>query len=458
MGGGRRAPAHGCPLTVDRLRAEHPARIIRRALRAGSALETLMRLIEDLRERGLVYQITDDRLDDVLDRRPTTVYCGFDPTDSSLHVGNLVPILGLVRFQRAGHRPIALVGGGTGMIGDPSGKTAERQLLTPERLAENLAGIRAQLGRFIDLDRGLMLNNADWLARFSLIEFLRDVGKHFSVSQMLAKESVKARLESGISFTEFAYMLLQSYDFLHLFREHGCTVQIGGQDQWGNITAGSDLVRRLAGQQVYGLTFPLITSASGKKFGKTEAGTVWLDPQRTSPYRLFQYFVNTADEDVVRYLKYFTLLPLEEIAVYERKVSESPQSREAQRRLAAEVTAMVHGPDAARQADQASQVLFGGAIEDLSDALIEEVFEGVPRGSVRRVDLAAGVNVVDMLVAAGAAKSKGEARRLIAGGGAYVNNGRVTDADLNLTPNHLASEHFIVLRSGRKNYYLVRVE
>jgi len=419
-----------------------------------------MRVIEDLQARGLVYQSTEERLDDVLAAGPTTVYCGFDPSDSSLHVGSLVPILGLVRFQRAGHRPIALLGGGTGMIGDPSGKENERPLLSPDDLAHNLAGIREQLGRFIDVsDRaGLVLNNADWLASHSLIEFLRDVGKHFSVSAMLAKESVRARLATGISFTEFSYMLLQSFDFLHLFREHGCTVQIGGQDQWGNITAGIDLVRRLTGERAYGVTFPLITSSTGRKFGKTEAGTVWLDAERTSPYRLYQYFINTPDEDVVRYLKYFTLLEMEEIAEYERSAAAAPQEREAQRRLAAEVTALVHGSTATAQAEQASAVLFGGAIEDLSDAMLEEVFAEVPRGSVRRDDLAAGVGLVEVLVGVGGAQSKGEARRLIAAGGAYVNNQRVTDIEFQLNTAHLASEHFVVLRTGKKRYYLLRAD
>jgi len=419
-----------------------------------------MRLIEDLSARGLVYQSTDEHLDDILAAKPTTVYCGFDPSDSSLHVGSLLPILGLVRFQRAGHRPIALAGGGTGLIGDPSGKTEERQLLTMEALEANVAGIREQLGRFIDLDdgAGLMLNNADWLCAFRFTDFLRDVGKHFSVSQMLAKESVKARLEVGISFTEFAYVLLQSYDFYHLFTEQGCTVQIGGQDQWGNITAGIDYVRRLTGAQVYGLTFPLITSATGKKFGKTEAGTVWLDAGRTSPYRLYQYFINTPDDDVVRYLKYFTLLDLDEIADLETQVADAPQARAAQQRLAAEVTTLVHGRAATAQAERATAVLFGGAIEDLTDDLLEDIFAEVPRGSVTRDALSAGLALVDALIAVGAATSKGEARRLIAQGGAYVNNQRVEDADRTLTTAHLASPGFIVLRSGRKRYFLLRVE
>ena len=417
-----------------------------------------MRLIEDLKARDLVYQVTDENLDDILAQKPTTLYCGFDPSDSSLHVGSLVPILGLVRFQRAGHRPIALLGGGTGMIGDPSGKSSERQLLTPDQLAQNLASIREQLGRFIDLDHGLMLNNADWLAPWRLIDFLRDIGKHFSVPSMLAKESVQARLETGISFTEFSYLLLQAYDFYRMYEDVGCTLQIGGRDQWGNITAGIDLIRRLSGGQAYGLTFPLITSASGRKFGKTEAGTVWLDSGRTSPYRLYQYFVNTTDEDVIQYLKYFTLLPLEEIAVCRRKVQESPQSREAQRTLAAEVTKMVHGQEAFRQAEEASAILFGRKIEHLTDAILEDVFEGVPRGTVTRDTLAAGINIIDALLLVGAAKSKGEARRLVASGGVYVNNERIPAGDSELNVTHLASEHVVVVRTGRKNYSLLRVE
>ena len=417
-----------------------------------------MRLIEDLKARGLVYQVTDENLDDILSQKPTTLYCGFDPSDSSLHVGSLVPILGLVRFQRAGHRPIALLGGGTGMIGDPSGKSNERQLLTLDNLAQNLASIREQLGRFIDLDHGLMLNNADWLVPWRLIDFLRDIGKHFSVPMMLGKESVQARLETGISFTEFSYVLLQAYDFYRMYVDVGCTAQIGGRDQWGNITAGIDLIRRLTGGQAYGLTFPLITSASGRKFGKTEAGTVWLDSKRTSPYRLYQYFLNTTDQDVVQYLKYFTLLPLEEIDSYRIRVEQSPESREAQRTLAAEVTKMVHGQEATRQAEEASAILFGRKIEHMTDALLEDVFEGVPRGTVTRDALSAGIDIIDILPLVGAAKSKGEARRLVAGGGVYLNNERVPGLDLKIDGTHLASEHVVVLRTGRKNYYLLRVE
>ena len=417
-----------------------------------------MRLIEDFEARGLLYQVTDENLDDVLSRKPTTLYCGFDPSDSSLHVGSLVPILALVRFQRAGHRPIALLGGGTGMIGDPSGKSSERQLLTLDHLAQNLGSIREQLGRFIDLEQGLMLNNADWLVPWRLIDFLRDVGKHFSVPNMLAKESVQARLETGISFTEFSYVLLQAYDFYRMYVDVDCTLQIGGRDQWGNITAGIDLIRRLTGGQAYGLTFPLITSASGKKFGKTEAGTVWLDAKRTSPYRLYQYFLNTADQDVIQYLKYFTLLPLEEIEPNRKRVEESPESREAQRTLAAEVTRMVHGQEATCQAEEASAILFGGKIAHTTDAMLEDVFEGVPRGKVSRDALTAGINIVDALTLVGAAKSKGEAKRLITSGGVYVNNERAAGAELQINAAHLASEHVLVLRTGRKNFYLLHVD
>ena len=417
-----------------------------------------MRLIEEFKARGLLYQVTDENLDDVLSRKQATLYCGFDPSDSSLHVGSLVPILALVRFQRAGHRPIALLGGGTGMIGDPSGKSAERQLLTLDLLAQNLLSIREQLGRFIDLERGLMLNNADWLVPWRLIDFLRDIGKHFSVPNMLSKESVQARLETGISFTEFSYVLLQAYDFYRMYVDVDCTLQIGGRDQWGNITAGIDLIRRLTGGQAYGLTFPLITSASGKKFGKTEAGTVWLDAGRTSPYRLYQYFLNTADQDVIQYLKYFTLLPLEDIETCRKQVEESPESREAQRTLAAEVTRMVHGREATRQAEEASAILFGRRIARTTDAVLEDVFEGVPRGTVSRDALTAGINIVDALTLVGAAKSKGEAKRLITSGGVYVNNERAAGAELQINSAHLASEHVLVLRTGRKNYYLLHVD
>jgi tyrosyl-tRNA synthetase len=344
------------------------------------------------------------------------------------------------------------------MIGDPSGKSNERQLLTLDHLAQNLASIREQLGRFIDLERGLMLNNADWLVPWRLIDFLRDIGKHFSVPNMLAKESVQTRLDTGISFTEFSYVLLQAYDFYRMYVDVDCTLQIGGRDQWGNITAGIDLIRRLTGGQAYGLTFPLITSASGRKFGKTEAGTVWLDGKRTSPYRLYQYFLNTADQDVLQYLKYFTLLPLEEIETYRKRVEESPESREAQHTLAVEITRMVHGQEATRQAEEASAILFGGKIAHTTDAVLEDVFEGVPRGKVSRDALTAGMNIVDVLTLVGAVKSKGEARRLLTSGGVYVNNERAADADFQIDATHLASDHVLVLRTGRKNYYLLHVD
>ena len=420
----------------------------------------------DMERRGLLHDCTDRQaLSALLKSKMVTVYVGFDPTSDSLHVGSLVPILGLVRFQRAGHRPIALAGGGTGMIGDPSGKTSERALLDREKIAENLAAIKKQLARFLDFEAGRnaakLMDNADWLCRLDLIGFLRDIGKRFTVNAMIAKESVRSRMEdreSGISFTEFSYMLLQAYDFLHLYRTEGCELQAGGSDQWGNITAGIDLIRRVEGATAYGLTFPLITTSDGKKFGKTEAGTVWLDPGKTSPYRFYQYWMQVDDRDAVRFLNYFTFLDAGRIEELEQSLRRSPEKREAQATLAFEVTALVHGREAAAAAKRASEVVFGGEVTGVAERDLEEVIRDLPSTVVSKDYIAAGPSLVDVLVKAGVCRSKGEARRDIAGGGIYVNNARTSGEDAKLSTAHALFGKYILLRKGRKSYHALRVE
>ncbi len=420
-------------------------------------------LIEELTWRGLIHQCTHEDLGDVLEKAPQVVYAGFDPTADSLHVGSLLPIIGLMHFQRHGHRPIALVGGGTGMIGDPSGKSEERQLLDDEALRANVAGIRVQLERFLDFDgaRGaLLLNNADWLATFTLVEFLRDIGKHFSVNAMLVKDSVRSRLEDrdhGISFTEFSYSLLQACDFLQLYRDQGCCVQIGGSDQWGNIVAGMDLIRRKEQADAYGLTFPLVEKSDGTKFGKTESGTVWLDADRTSPYHFYQFWLNQSDADVSRWLRAFTFLPKEEIESLEQALADAPHERAAQRKLAEEVTRLVHGDSALDNAVRASQAMFGGDLSGLDDATLEDVFSEVPSSVRPRSELADGRAVLDVLVECEVFKSKGEARRMIDAGGVYLNNERIA-VDTALGEDSLVSEHIAVIRKGKKNYHLLRFE
>ena len=420
-----------------------------------------MDLLRELRERGLVYQVTDEGLGELLAKEKVTLYAGFDPSAASLHVGNLLHLVTLRRFQLAGHRPIAIAGGATGMIGDPSGKSTERNLLATEEVEANLVRQSEQMRRILDFEGAngaRILNNADWLGKFSFLEFLRDVGKHFSVPNMLAKDSVKSRLAGGISFTEFAYALLQAYDFLHLFEEYGCRLQIGGQDQWGNITAGVELIRRKTGQSAYGLTSELITTSSGAKFGKSEGNAVWLDGKMTSPYQFYQFWVRTEDADVVNYLKQFTLLELEEIEGLAGEVKQEPQRRTAQKRLAEHMTEMVHGKEASQTAKRASEVLFGSQIKDLTDELIREIFREVPSSELAAGRLAGGIDIVEALTETGTAPSKSEARRLLKSGAVYVNNVRVEEAEYKLTPKDLASEHFAVLRTGKKNYRLLRFE
>jgi tyrosyl-tRNA synthetase len=421
-----------------------------------------MNVYEEFLWREMIYDASVG-LEEILASQSITGYIGFDPTAASLHVGSLLPIMGLVRLQHYGHTPIALVGGGTGMIGDPSGKTEERQLLSKEQIEYNLEGIKAQLSRFLDFESktnpAMLINNADWLVPARLVDFLRDVGKHFTVNYMLAKESVKRRFEEGegISFTEFSYILLQAYDFLVLYDSYGCTLQMGGSDQWGNILAGIELMRKMRGARGYGMVFPLVTTTSGIKFGKTEAGSVWLDPKLTSPYRFYQFWINTDDRDVVKYLKFFTMLNQEEIAELETSLSVAPEKREAQRRLAQEVTRMVHGESNLRKAIQASQVLFGGEIADLSARDVLDVFAEVPSSDMPGASFEGdGVPLVDLVVACGYAPSKGRARRLIEEGGIYVNNRRVADVQAMIGLSALIERQYLVLRKGAREYHLIR--
>jgi tyrosyl-tRNA synthetase len=422
-----------------------------------------MNLYEEFQWRGMLYDATEG-IQEALAKQHVTGYIGFDPTAASLHVGSLLPIMGLVRMQHHGHTPIALAGGGTGLIGDPSGKTTERQLLTKEKLTENLAGIRGQLAHFLDFENttnpALLLNNADWLTTVGMLDFLRDVGKHFTINYMLAKESVKQRYErgDGISFTEFSYMLLQSYDFLMLHDRHKCILQMGGSDQWGNIVAGTELIRKLRGEKGYGLVFPLVTTNAGVKFGKTEAGAVWLDPNLTSPFRFYQFWLNTDDRDVVKYLKYFTLLEQPEIAELEASLEAAPEKREAHRRLGEEVTRMVHGADQLQRALQATRVLFGGEIAGLSGREVLDIFADVPSHDFLRSSFEdAGLPLPDAVVTCGIAPSKGAARRLIENGGIYVNNRRISDFQTMLDRSTLIEGQYLVLRKGAKDYHLARV-
>ncbi|MFO7260699.1 MAG: tyrosine--tRNA ligase [bacterium] len=419
---------------------------------------------EDLQARGLIHGASEGARELFASGDRIVGYIGFDPTADSLHVGSLLQIIALMRLQRAGHRPIALVGGGTGMIGDPSGKTSERQLLTRERVEQNVAGIRAQLERFLDFSGtsgALLVDNYDWLGELRLIEFLRETGKHFTVNYMLAKEAVSRRLEQaeGISFTEFSYMLLQAHDFLELHDRYGCVLQLGGSDQWGNITAGIELIRRVRGVAVHGIVQPLITTASGAKFGKTEAGTVWLDPERTSPFRFYQFWLNADDRDVERWLKAFTFLTLDEIAEVMAAQQANPASRAAQRRLAEEVTRLVHGADGLARAERATAVLFGSRpAHDLPASELLEVFADVPSTDLAKDRLAGeGMSIVELLAESGVATSKGDARRLIAGGGVYLNGERVSDVDRRVTLADAIEGAVVVLRKGRKENRLVRL-
>ena len=418
-----------------------------------------MDLLSELEWRGLLYDQTEG-LRDALASGMVTGYIGFDPTADSLHVGSLLTVMGLARLQRAGHRPIAIVGGGTGMIGDPSGKTQERVLLSREIVDANVAGIRRQLERFLDFDAApngaLIVNNADWLAAFDLLGFLRDTGKHFTVNYMLQKESVSRRLESeeGISYTEFSYLLLQARDFVELFDREACTLQMGGSDQWGNITAGIDLVRKLRQARAHGLVWPLMTTSSGTKFGKTEAGTIWLDPNRTSPFHFYQFWLNTDDRDVIRYLKFFTFLTRAQIDALSEQTTNAPERREAQRTLAREVTTAVHGAEQVARAERASAVLFG---EGLSQANVEDVLVVFADAPSTEVAIPAdGMPLVEMLAMVKLAASKSEAMRLVKSGGVYINNVRASDG-ARITRADAIGGELILLRKGRRDQHLVRI-
>jgi tyrosyl-tRNA synthetase len=418
---------------------------------------------DELLWRGLVYGNTES-VPEMLTRGSVKIYNGFDATADSLHVGHMVPLVALARLQRFGHVPIAVAGGGTSMIGDPSGRSDERQLLSREDIEANLEAIKLQLAHFLDFDvktnPALLVNNADWLLSLNLIDFLRDIGKHFTVNYMIGKDSVRMRLdrEDGLSFTEFSYMLLQSYDFLHLFDHYGCALQTGGSDQWGNITAGVELIRRMRGKSAGAMVYPLIVKADGTKFGKTAAGAVWLSAKRTSPYRFYQFWLNTDDRDVIGYLKFFTWLDEETIGELETSLREKPEQREAQRQLAREMTRMVHDKTLLLQAEQATQVLFGGEVAGLSGAEVADIFADVPSGEVPGMKLQGeGLSVVDLLIEGRAVSSKGEARRTIEAGGIYLNNHRVAGTTVRVTMNDVLDNQFIVLRQGRKNYHLVRV-
>ena len=424
-----------------------------------------MNLLEDLKWRGLIADCTDEKaLAERLAQGPVALYCGFDPTGDSLHVGHLMGQLTLRRFQLAGHHPLPLAGGATGMIGDPSGKSAERNLLSREQLEHNVRSITRQLSRLLDFETAQnparLVNNADWTAGISYLDFLRDIGKHFSINVMMAKDSVRSRMEgdAGISYTEFSYMLLQAHDFYHLRKTHNCELQIGGSDQWGNITAGTDLIRKKLGQPAWGLTFPLITKSDGMKFGKTEGGAVWLDPEKTSPYKFYQFFVNTEDAMVVQYLKKFTLLARPEIEELEAKHLANPGPREAHRALAREVTRLVHGQPALDGALKASEILFGAEIGDTSEETFKDVVGEIPTKTLERAKLEGlGSTLIDLLVLSGLAPSKGQARKDIEGGGIYVNNIREASITRAVVASDLLFGKHLLLRKGKRTYTVLTV-
>ena len=431
-------------------------------------MQATQSVVDDFRWRGLIHVSDDGQelltpgLEDLLGREKITAYIGFDPSADSLHIGNLLGIMALVRMQRQGHRPIAIAGGGTGLIGDPGGKSEERPLLTRDQLQHNLEGIRAQLARYLDFDASenaaLLVNNADWLEEISSIDFMRDVGKHFTVNYMLAKEVVQSRLADGISYTEFSYMLLQAYDYLTLFDRYGCLLQMGGSDQWGNITAGVDLIRRVRQRPAHALVTPLITTAAGTKFGKTEGGAVWLDADQTSPFQFYQFWLNTLDADAVRFLKYYTLLSPDEIEEYEDEVTSRPEARETQRRLASEVTRMTHGESGLQTALAATEVLFGGDISGFGAEELLDIFQDVPSMTMPRHDLEGeGVGLRDLVANTGLASSRGEARRLIEGGGIVVGSERLSDSRHMVRLEHAVDGKIVVLRRGARQYRLVRL-
>ncbi|MFB1051823.1 tyrosine--tRNA ligase [Paraliobacillus sp. JSM ZJ581] len=420
-----------------------------------------MDILKDLQERGLIQQMTDEEgLKEHLANQTVTLYCGFDPTADSLHIGHLVPALMLKRFQRAGHRPIALIGGGTGMIGDPSGRTDERQLNDEKTVQYFSDSITKQLARILDFEShengAVARNNAEWLNNITIIEFLRDTGKHFGINYMLAKDSVQSRLENGISFTEFTYMILQSFDFLNLYEKENCSLQIGGSDQWGNITAGMELIRRAKEEsddaKVYGLTVPLITKADGTKFGKTAGGAVWLDPKKTSPYEFYQFWINTDDRDVIKFLKYFTFLNMDEIATLEKELELAPEKRVPHRRLAEEMTILVHNEAALAQAEKITAALFSGDIKALNGSEIEQGFKDVPTVEFSKEDKL----IVDLLVEAGIASSKRQAREDVNNGAVYVNGDRQQELTYTINAEDRIDDTFTIIRRGKKKYFLIK--
>jgi tyrosyl-tRNA synthetase len=426
-------------------------------------LSPAMNILEELQWRGLVADCTDIAELGKRISAPITLYAGFDPTADSLHVGNLVPLLALRRFQNFGHHPIAVAGGATGSIGDPSGKTQERQLLTKEILDRNIASVKEQLKKLLDFETkqnpARLLDNASWTANIGYLDFLRDIGKHFSVNQMVAKESVRARMEdreAGISYTEFSYMLLQAFDFYILRRDHNCELQIGGSDQWGNITAGTDLIRKKLGQPAFGLTLPLITNADGSKFGKTEAGAIWLDPKRTSVYKFYQFWINTDDRDVLRYLNFFTFLSREEISALEQQHKENPGARIAHKALAKAVTDLIHGENATTEAIRASEILFGGDLKGISETTFNEIIGEVPTTEYAMQTMAdVGLPLVEALMITSLCPSKGQARKDIEGGGVYVNNIREQNFQRVIVENDLLFRKHLLLRKGKKNYAII---
>ncbi|MFH0531492.1 tyrosine--tRNA ligase [Staphylococcus aureus] len=416
-------------------------------------------LIEDLKWRGLIYQQTDEQgIEDLLNKEQVTLYCGADPTADSLHIGHLLPFLTLRRFQEHGHRPIVLIGGGTGMIGDPSGKSEERVLQTEEQVDKNIEGISKQMHNIFEFgtDHGAVLvNNRDWLGQISLISFLRDYGKHVGVNYMLGKDSIQSRLEHGISYTEFTYTILQAIDFGHLNRELNCKIQVGGSDQWGNITSGIELMRRMYGQtDAYGLTIPLVTKSDGKKFGKSESGAVWLDAEKINPYEFYQFWINQSDEDVIKFLKYFTFLGKEEVDRLEQSKNEAPHLREAQKTLAEEVTKFIHGEDALNDAIRISQALFSGDLKSLSAKELKDGFKDVPQVTLSNDT----TNIVEVLIETGISPSKRQAREDVNNGAIYINGERQQDVNYALAPEDKIDGEFTIIRRGKKKYFMVNYQ
>ena len=418
-------------------------------------------IFEELKWRGLIYDVMDG-VEELLAKQKIKLYNGFDPTADSLHVGHMVPMIALARFQRFGHHVIALAGEGTGMIGDPSGRSAERNLLSAEEAHHNVEEIKKQLAHFLDFEVATnparIVNNGDWLLNFKLVDFLREIGKHFTINTMLTKDSVKNRMnrDSGLSYTEFSYSLLQSYDFLHLFETENCVMQTGGSDQWGNITAGCELIRKKTGGNAYGLTYPLVKKRDGTKFGKTAGGAVWLDPKRTSPYKFYQFWLNTDDADVIDYLKFFTFFNQDTILELENDIQEKPELRNAQKTLAKEMTQMMHGQTALEKAIQASEALFGGEISGLSSDDIHEIFAEVPSFTFNKDQFSGtGKDILSLLVECSFMKSKGEAKRAIAEGGIYINNHRLNENSGTITLDQFIEGKYLVLRRGKKNYFII---